>query len=285
MTSQYVKVALNGDGGDESFAGYLRYLGHKLVRYYQKIPARLRNAVLTPLLNTIAKEQNYIPSRVHPILRRLKFLHDQSFEPPESLYARSMIIFPNDQKLDLYTGDIQNRLKTMNSLDYMLEYFYSDHTNHLTDAMLYADVMTYLPGDLLVKMDRMTMAHGLEGRSPFLDHKLMEFAATLPADLKLRGTQLKFMLKHIGKAWLPRNILFRTKQGFSVPIGRWFQHELREMLHDTLSSSRFVREGILNGAAIHRILEEHQTGAVNHQYRLWVLLNLELWYRMFIRHE
>jgi asparagine synthase (glutamine-hydrolysing) len=285
MTSQHVKVALNGDGGDESFAGYLRYLGHKLVRYYGKMPYMLRSTVLTPLLNTVAKEWNHIPTSVHTILRRIKFLNDLSFEPQQNLYTRSITIFPNGLKFDLFTEDVRNQFNSINSLEYMLQYFATDHTDHFTDSMLYSDVMTYLPGDLLVKIDRMTMAHGLEGRSPFLDHNLMEFVATIPSDLKLRGTRLKFILKKIGKAWLPREILSRTKRGFSVPIGKWFRNELRDLLYDSFSSSRFVQDGIFRDVTVQRILWEHQTGTINHQYRIWVLLNLELWYRMFIRNE
>jgi asparagine synthase (glutamine-hydrolysing) len=175
MTGQYVKVALNGDGGDESFAGYLRYLGYKLVRYHQKIPYTFRHRALTPLLNILPDngERGY----VYKLLRRLKVLNDLSFEPQQNLYARTLIIFQNALKLQLFSDDVRNQFLPINSLNYMLQYLCSNYTEHFTDDMLYSDVMTYLPGDLLVKMDRMTMAHGVEGRSPFLDHILMEFVA------------------------------------------------------------------------------------------------------------
>jgi asparagine synthase (glutamine-hydrolysing) len=282
MTSQHVKVALNGDGGDESFAGYLRYLGYKAVRYYRQIPYGVRKHVMSPLLDKLSVSplmRHYAPVT----LRRLKFLNTLSLQSPEQLYARTLTIFDETLKGDLLAEDVRNQLAGINALDYILCYFQSDHVEHITDRMLYSDVSTYLPGDLLVKMDRMTMAHGLEGRSPFLDHKVMEFAATLPVEYKLRRTCLKYLLKKVGKPWLPERILTREKQGFGVPLGQWFQHELREMVDDIVASSSLVQEGILNPTALHQIWQEHRRGQVNHYHRIWSLLNLELWYRMFIR--
>lgn len=285
MTSQWVKVALNGDGGDESFAGYERYLGFKIVRYYCQLPYKIRSAFLTPLLRAFSEKtrQDHFPGFLCSFARRLKFLNDLSLETPQHLYTRTMMIFSNDLKRELLSKDVRNRLEGLNSLDYMLQYFYTHNANHFTDRMLYSDIMTYLPGDLLVKVDRMTMAHALEGRSPFLDHKLMEFVATLPPRLKLHHTQLKFILKKIGKAYLPNKILFRKKQGFGVPLGKWFRHELRDMVYDICLSSNLIREGIFNKATVQRILQEHQNGTMDHRHQIWLLLNLELWFRMFIR--
>lgn len=280
MTGQYVKVALNGDGGDESFAGYRRYLGYKFLEPYQKVPYTIRNSIIAPLLKTVKIRQKSIAT----MLRRLKLLNDLSLQSHTDRYVRRLTIFENDLKSELLTDDAQSQFHHLNSLDYTFCYFQDGHAQHFTDQKLYSDVMTYLPGDLLVKMDRMTMTHGLEGRSPFLDHTLMEFVATIPPQYKLRGNRTKFILKKIAKPWLPEKILSRPKQGFGVPIGKWFKHELRDMLHDTFSPSYLVREGILRETTIQRILHEHQTGTVNHHHRLWVLLNLELWYRMFIKH-
>ncbi len=285
MTSQHVKVALNGDGGDESFAGYLRYLGYTFGRYYQRIPKIVRTHGITPFLALFNPEGNSLPPALRKNLRRLKFLNDLSQEPRERQYARFMTIFPNALKTELYCHEVAQQFHRHDSLEYMFEYFHTDHTDHFTDAMLFSDVMTYLPGALLVKVDRTTMAHSLEGRSPFLDHILMEFAASLPANSKLHGTTLKFLLKKIGAKWLPQQILSRRKQGFGVPLERWFRHELRDMVHDTLASSAFVQAGIFKQAVIDRIIHEHHTGIQRHQYRIWLLLNLELWYRMFILHE
>lgn len=282
MTGQHVKVALNGDGGDESFAGYLRYLGYAAARYYRQIPRPLRSAVLRPMIDRLAGSS--LARQVAPkTIRRAKFLSDLSFKPEEELYARTLVIFDNDLKPEMLSADLRRQCADTNSLDYMFRYFQSDQVDNLVDRMLYSDVMTYLPGDLLVKVDRATMAYGLEGRSPFLDHQVMEFAATLPHQYKLHGTSLKYALKKLGERWLPKTILYRQKQGFGVPIGEWFQHELRDMVHDTLLASSLAADGLLHGPAIARIVREHQSGARNHYHRIWVLLNLELWYRRCIR--
>lgn len=286
MTSQHVKVALNGDGGDESFAGYERYLEYKIVQYYRKLPQKIRSDFLAPLLYKLSwkAKKKTIPCFVYSHVRRLKFLNDLSLESQQNLYAYAMTIFRDDLKLELLSEDMRIRVERLNSLDYMLQYFYTNNADHFTDRMLYSDIMTYLPGDLLVKIDRMTMAHSIEGRSPFLDHKLMEFVATVPAEYKIRHSKLKFILKKIGKQWLPEKILSRKKQGFGVPLREWFRQELRDMTQDILYSSNFVGEGIFNSEAIRKILEDHQNDKRNHQHRIWVLLNLELWYRMFIKH-
>ena len=195
-----------------------------------------------------------------------------------------MTIFQNALKTDLFTPDVNAQIQDANSLDYALRYFQAENAEDFIDKMLYSDVMTYLPGDLLVKVDRMTMAHSLEGRSPFLDHTLMEFAAGLPARQKMRGTRLKLLLKELGKQWLPKEILTRPKQGFGVPIGAWFRNELRDMVHDILTSSLLARDGVFQAATLQRILHEHQNGTMNHHHRIWLLINSELWYRACICH-
>lgn len=284
LTGQHVKVALNGDGGDESFAGYLRYLGHTFVRRYRCIPTPLRRYLAAPIINAL----HALPAlrrRFPRTLRRIKYFNALSLESREELYARTLIMFDNALKLELLTPELRRQFESLNSLDYMFQYFQSDRLRHSTDRMLYSDVMTYLPGDLLVKMDRMTMAHSLEGRSPFLDHLLMEWTARVPGDYKLRGTCLKYLLKQTARPWLPAEILTRKKQGFGVPLEQWFRNELRDMLHDVFGSSRLARDGILDHAVMLRLMQEHQRGIANHYHRLWVLLNLELWYRAFLCHD
>lgn len=284
MTSQHVKVALNGDGGDESFAGYLRYLGQRVLQYYHWLPSAVRKHVCAPLLAMCYQHRQYFPAVVQHGVRYLNYLHNLALQSPQALYASTLIIFSNERKFDLYTDDIRARFAECDSLQYMFDYLQADNTDHFTDSMLYSDVMTYLPGDLLVKMDRMAMAHSLEGRSPFLDHKLMECVAAIPPEYKLHGTQLKFLLKKIARAYLPETIISRRKQGFCIPLGEWFQHELRDMVQEAFTASSLVKDGIFRAAALQQILREHQSGAVNHQSRMWILLNLELWYRMFITH-
>jgi asparagine synthase (glutamine-hydrolysing) len=277
ITRQHVTVALNGDGGDESFAGYLRYLGFRIVQLYQLLPRPLRERAIGGILAAL-------PSlSVRPgFWHRLARLNEISLAPAAELYAQSITIFNKDRKFALYSPALQDELRGQNSLDYMFHYFGNDHATELVDQMLYSDIMTYLPGALLVKMDRMTMAHSLEGRSPFLDHELMEFAASLPADFKLRGRTLKYLLKRAGEGILPQEILHRGKQGFGVPLNYWFRGELRDFLQEVFAAPRLVAEGYFNGESLTRILREHIEGRADHSYRIWTLLCLELWYRMFM---
>ncbi|PIE35301.1 asparagine synthase (glutamine-hydrolyzing) [candidate division KSB3 bacterium] len=287
MTSGFVKVALNGDGGDESFAGYLRYMGYRLVRLYRMVPHAIRKKLLAPLIHLayagVNREQ--VPPWCRAIFRRTQLLSDLSLEPERYHYVKNLIIFFDELKTELLTRDVKKQLRTRHSLDDTFRYFDAENARHSTDKMLYADVMTYLPGDLLVKMDRMTMAHGLEGRSPFLDHPLMEFAATIPARYKMHGASLKWILKDIARSWLPESILTREKKGFSIPLSDWFRHELRDMVHDIFSSSYLLKEGILRQTPLQNIIAEHQSGKLDHRHKIWLFLNLELWYRMFIRNE
>jgi asparagine synthase (glutamine-hydrolysing) len=150
------------------------------------------------------------------------------------------------------------------------------------DATLDVDVNNYLPDDLLVKVDIASMAHGLEARSPLLDHPLVEFAASLPADLKLRGGTKKYILKEAVRPLLPAEIIDRPKMGFGVPLEAWFRHELKELAYDVLLSDSLRDRGYFNQTVVKRILNEHVSGARVWHYQLWNLLMLELWHRAFI---
>ncbi|HET6674747.1 MAG TPA: asparagine synthase C-terminal domain-containing protein, partial [Nitrospiraceae bacterium] len=144
------------------------------------------------------------------------------------------------------------------------------------------DTRSYLPDDLLVKVDRATMAHGLEARSPFLDHKFMEFAASLPIDLKVRKGVSKYLLKRAMRGALPDPIIMRNKQGFGVPIDRWFREDCRDFVRETLLSSRSVTRGYFVRDRVQELIENHQQRGINCGYRLYALLMLELWHREYI---
>lgn len=279
MTARYVKVALNGDGGDESFAGYERYLGNSLVKKYQKIPLFLRKHVIAEVLKVGEKIAGQ-----NQFLRRVRWLNQISLDAGNT-YALSMTIFPEDLKQELFTPLLQKEAGRVKALEYMLAYYNSSRVEEEIDRMMYSDVMTYLPGDLLVKVDRMSMAHSIEGRSPLLDHRLMEFAARLPGGLKLKGYQLKNILKKVGEQYLPREILYRKKQGFGVPVGLWLRREMKSLLYSLLFNSSLVRDGWLKGEGVRRIVEEHVSDSRDHSHRLWALIMLELWYRYFLEEK
>ena len=154
----------------------------------------------------------------------------------------------------------------------------SDRLDHL----LYLDAKTYLPGDILTKVDRMTMAHSIEARVPFLDHRLIEFVQTIPASLKLRAQETKYIFKKAVHGLVPEEIINRPKQGFDVPIRKWFKYELRELLYDTLTGKQTRERGLLNPDEVLAVLDEHSRGRRDNAPHLWGLLTLELWHRAFI---
>ncbi len=281
MTRRHVTVALNGDGGDEGFAGYERYLGDRYVRLYNRIPLTVRRHLLGRMLDLF-------PADIHRIrfLRRLKWLNDASLQPRGRQYSHSMVIFRAEDRERLLTSAVRMELGSRDAVQYILDYYGDPRIlTDDVDRMLYCDTMTYLPGDLLAKVDRMTMVHGLEGRSPLLDHVLLEFAASLPGSQKIRGSQLKYLLKKLGEELVPHEVLYRPKKGFGVPISSWFRNELSGWVRELLARPAVVQDGLLQVEAVQRFVNEHLSCAADHGHRLWALINLEVWYRMFIRQE
>jgi len=276
MTRQDVTVALNGDGGDENFAGYPRYKAIKLAEYYEKAPECIRN-----MINSIVRKIPYSPEQ-KTVLRRFRRFSESMNYSPERRYIRWISIFDNERKKELYASSFREAVQGIDSFSYA-ERYYNDNTyNDFLDRTLFVDIMTYLSEDLLVKADIAAMANSLEARSPFLDHKFMEFAASIPPNLKLKGLSGKYILKKAFSELVPASILGRRKMGFGVPISHWFRNELKDYLRDTLLSRRCLERGYFQTKYLKLIIDEHINGRYDHGYRLWALLNLELWQQMFI---
>jgi asparagine synthase (glutamine-hydrolysing) len=271
LTRRHVTVALNGDGGDEMFAGYAWHLGGRIAERWQRVPRWLRHPAegMARALTPMSGNRRSWPSRL------TRFLGGAS-RPRAARYRAWLSVFTEELKRDLYLTAPpagEDRLaaifENMGELDGV-------------DAMLAADVTWYLPTDLLVKMDIATMAHSLEARSPFLDHTLAEFAARLPASLKLRGFSGKHLLKKAVADLVPHGNMHRRKQGFAVPIRHWFRHELRDFVGDHLLSRRFAERGLFKPDVVARIVDDHQRARADYAHHLWVLLMLELWFRTFM---
>ena len=147
--------------------------------------------------------------------------------------------------------------------------------------MLYTDLMTRMPDHLLVIADRMCMAHSLENRSPLVDHRLVEYAAGIPGNMKLKGMKLKHILRSVSSRYLPKELVYREKQGFGFPIALWLRNDLSHFLRNLFAESRFIQAGIFDAGTIQTLLDEHLSGKADHNFRLWILLNLELWHRMY----
>ncbi|MGE3539927.1 MAG: asparagine synthase (glutamine-hydrolyzing) [Candidatus Tectimicrobiota bacterium] len=276
LTRQHVTVVLNGDGGDENFAGYDRYLSHRMLSQGDKIPRWI--------WQTLAALTQRLPYawHQHQLFRRLVKAATLLNQEPGRRYVRWFGLLAPEERQSLYTDTFGSKVNTSDPEGLFAEVFAQHGTEDGTDAALAADVQLYLADDLLVKMDRATMAHSLEARSPFLDHTLMEFVASLPAHFKLAGREKKYVLKAALRGVLPDTILERPKMGFSVPLRRWFCDELRDMAHDILLSPTAIQRGYFKQHAVAHLLEEHCAGQQNHAESLWQLLVLELWHRTFI---
>jgi asparagine synthase (glutamine-hydrolysing) len=272
-------VVLGGDGGDEMFAGYDRYLGNQLIDLYCLLPSPLRHHILEPIIQRLPDNFSY-NNRV----QKLRWMMAMSKTSAGERYATSasFLRFSHAHKQALYTEPLWRELRDFDSVQHLVSFFNATNASHPVDRMLYTDVKTRLPDHLLMIADRMTMAHSLEGRSPYVDSQLAEFVAAIPAQYKLRGRTLKFIQRQVARAYLPELLVHRPKQGFSFPLAYWFRHELRKLTAEVFRSSNLVAEGFFREEAMMGLLDEHTSGRIDHNYRLWLLLNLELWHRLFI---
>ncbi|MGH9769790.1 MAG: asparagine synthase (glutamine-hydrolyzing) [Blastocatellia bacterium] len=282
MTRRHVTVALNGDGGDESFAGYERYLANYLAERMQSVPGV---AMAARALGRIIPDSINPKSRVRQARRFLAV----ASRPMAERYPRWLKMFQDEAKPRLYSPEFSGLLnghagESLNSLFAggsrgLRE---SDLPPDPVDAAMAIDVVSYLPYDLLVKVDITSMANSLEARSPFLDHEVMEFAARLPVEIKFRGRRLKHLLKRAFADLLPPENVNRRKMGFGVPVGQWFRGPLRELLQDALLSQQSLARGYFREPEVRRLIEEHLERRADHSFPLWNLLMLELWHREFL---
>jgi asparagine synthase (glutamine-hydrolysing) len=276
-TRKHVTVALNGDGGDESFAGYERYAAMQLAEKYHRIPAVLRDSLVKQAIGLIPSSETK-RSRVRDVKR---FLQAASL-PKVERYLRWVSVFDTAAKENLYSASFLHETQSIRAADILTPWFARANGAGIVDAALLADINTYLPNDLLVKVDIATMAVSLEARSPFLDHHLIEFAASLPEKLKLRGLTTKYLLKRMLKKLLPAENLDRRKMGFGVPIGHWFRGKLQPFLRETILSETALRRGLFRPEAVRQLVELHTRGERDNSHQLWTLLMLELWFERFI---
>ena len=280
LASGSVKVVLGGDGGDELFAGFDRYVGGRYINAYSRIPSLLRKRLVGPILNRIPDSFTYKSTT-----QKLRWVHQLSLLPtPAEQYAEATCIFRfnSQDKRALYSESLWKELGNIDSARVIAETFRHAKAEDLLDRMLYTDFVTRLPEHSLMLTDRMTMAHGLESRSPFLDHELVELLARFPSTLKVRNGQPKHLLRKLASGYLPDSIVQREKQGFMFPIAYWFRTELYPFLRETLSGSFFVKQGLFSSKTIDRYLHEHQERRADHHVRLWMLLNLEIWHQLYI---
>lgn len=276
QTSQYVKVALNGDGGDESFAGYERYAAMLFAERYRKLPETIKKMLKIILYA--------LPNSSYPrnTIRRIRRFFEVADKPAEQRYLRWVSVFDPVLKNEMYTDYFKNVTERKGPISWIASYLDNNKAMHLLDALLKTDIKTYLLNDLLVKVDIASMANSLEARSPFLDYKLMEYAAKLPPGYKIKRGIKKYILKKAIGGFIPRENIHRRKMGFGVPIGEWFRNGLKEFLSEVILSRKALRRGYFKTDVLERMVKLHIKGREDYSYQLWALLMLELWHQRFI---
>ena len=277
MTREFVKVALCGDGGDEAFGGYARYAMFRFLAKKGPMDRMLSRSSLGLL--GLAKPFLY-GSRFHNYATR--FLESRLFsENPAERYLHVMGMFPG---LDIFTEKFFENIKGYRNRAYFNDKYRDLDMRDARESCMKLDFFTSLPEDLMVKADIAAMANSLEVRSPFLDHKLLEFALRIPFDKKIKFLRTKVILKKYlkRKGFVTDEILRRKKQGFAVPAGEWFKRDLGQYLKGLLSESVFVKNGFFDRGRIDSLIEEHVSGKRDHAHRLWSILNFELWHKIFM---
>ena len=274
VTREHVTVALSGDGGDELFAGYDHYLAGKADQWYRRLPSVLRRRVFPELVRWLSPS-----TKKKGAVNKLKRFVEGAAGPDELGHLRWITFLTAADREQLYTSALHEQIVTLEPTQYVTGHFTRARDAAPLAQQMYVDLKTYLVDDILVKVDRMSMANSLEVRTPFLDYRVVELAARMPAHLKLRGWERKYILKRAMSSLLPPEVVNRKKEGFSVPLKNWLRGSLREMMQDVLSTDALKRQGWFQPQYVQRLVHEHLTGQANHGHQLWSLMVLELWDR------
>jgi asparagine synthase (glutamine-hydrolysing) len=276
LTRRHVTVALNGDGGDESFAGYQRYVANAVAGRLDRLPAPLRRA-LAAVGGRVADD-----GEVSSVRNRVRRLAGGMALDAPARYARYVSWFDGAQRGALYSPSFTAAIGDADAGDEIAARWAAASGTSVVDRMLEVDAGSYLVDDLIAKVDIATMAHALEARSPFLDHQMMELAASIPAEHKVRGAEKKWILREALRPWLSGEILDRPKQGFSVPLSSWLRSDLQGWARDILLDPSSLGRGYFEPAGVTRLLDRHAAGADGDAKRIYALLMLELWHREFV---
>ena len=275
LTRDHVTVALNGDGGDENFAGYGRYSVHKFALFYDTF-LPLHKVLILPLTKLASDIfQTTFFYLAHRFAKSLS-------KPYNERYVDYICYFTNEMKSAIYTDEMNEKFKHSDSYEVVASQFKQSGSENKAEQAVYADFTTYLPDDLMTKVDIDTMAVSLEGRSPFLDHEFLELTAQIPFHLKLKGrNNKKYILKEALRGIIPDEVMFRPKMGFGIPIHSWFRNELKEYAYDLLLSEKAAGRSLFKKESIKNLLDTHCNTKVDFGYHIWALVTLELWFREY----
>jgi asparagine synthase (glutamine-hydrolysing) len=267
IARQHVTVALGGDGGDELFAGYDRYLGQQFAEGYAMLPAALRHRVLRPLFRRFPDSFQY-----NTLAARLRWIDTVSDYSGPRRYGESaaFLRFAHPRKAALFSDSALQQVGTLVSERLLEEFFTDGCAQQFIDRMLHADLMTRIADNDLLTTDRLSMAHRLELRSPFLDRRVAAVAMRIPAEMKLKRRRLKYMTRRLAERYLPHKLIYRPKKGFGFPLALWFRGPLKGVMQRAIDSSRMVEAGYFRRHEMQRLLDEHCSGVEDHNYRLWL---------------
>ena len=270
LASRDVKMVLTGEGGDELFAGYARYSGERLSPFFQRIPKTAKSLALAA-------------SSHFPGLRRQKLaLYALSQTEEATRFVNWFPLFNSETKQALFSEDLKGTLCARDTDSVFAQHLACTDATEPLNRMLYVDTKLWLPDLLLARGDKTSMAVSLEARVPLLDHKLVEFAASLPQNMKVKGLARKYLLKKVSERWLPPEIIHRKKQGFPMPVSLWLRNEARPFVRDVLSPSALRRRGLFNPVFVEKLIEQHERGFADNSSLLWGLMSVELWQRVFM---
>ena len=274
---EHVTMVLTGDGGDELFAGYNTYNAHFVRARYRRLPSWLRKGVISPLVNALPVTH----SNVSFDFKAKRFVRGAE-QSDEDAHFWWRVIFDEQAKEALYAAEQQQATRDFETAQVFREQFERSGTDDALSRLLYVDTRLSLPADMLTKVDRMSMAHGLEARVPFLDHELVELAARIPSSLKFKGETQKYILKRALHGVVPDETLNRRKAGFNVPVNTWLTGQLRAFADQVLARDRIAAAGLLDPDAVGRLTAEHRARRADRSYQIWSLICLQIWYERFI---
>ncbi len=280
LTRQFVTVALTGDGGDEAFAGYTRYWLDRLLAVYRRLPEKLRVSAI-PKLASLLTERTDIPTDRNVVAGVQRLAQASSMTPKASILAWGSY-FDERQKTWLSDPGWLSQAASQDSASLLAGYYDDAQARTHMDRTLSVDFLTYLADDLLVKSDRMAMAHSLETRAPFLDHNVITLTGHMPERLKIRGRAQKWILREAFRDTIPAENVRRVKRGFGMPVASWLRGHMQTFVREILLDKRALERGYFVPQHVRQLLDEHISRQANHGQRLWALLVLELWHRQFV---
>jgi asparagine synthase (glutamine-hydrolysing) len=280
MAREHVKVVIGGDGADELFGGYVRFIQSRLMSFYGQIPKEIRKHLLGPLLDWIPDSYGY-----YSLAAKARWVHAMSLlDGAERQYCSMTFFgFPDGQREKLFHAEVLSNLgETTNTAQLIAAHYDRASSRDDVARRLYTEQMTRMPEHFLQIADRMSMAHSMEQRAPLVDKKIAEFAAALPSDYKILPGNLKIILREVARRHYPAKLIDRQKMGFKFPLARWFKGPLLGFITNALGDAYLFRDKLFEKSYVEAILDEHKSGRVDHNLKLWNLLNLEVWYRLFI---